>query len=1120
MSCLSGFRIVPILAFTVLQLFADTMRAAEHQPKLEIVPQTPNSWVLSVAFSPDSARVLSGGGNTLNLWDIATGQLIRTFEAGSVNSVAFSPDGARGLSGGGATLKLWDIATGQLIRTFEGHLDVVTSVAFSPDGTRVVSGGGAAVKLWDAGTGRLLHTYESDWLTRTFGGGLKAVTSVAFSSDGTRVLSGSREGTLTLWNATTGQLMLTIKGHTGDVRSVAFSTDGVRVLSGGDDRTLKLWDSATGRLLRTFEGDSGTVYSVAFSPDGARALSGNGSTLKLWDIATGQLIRRIPGDDLSWLAVAFSFDGTRVLAGGTTLKLWDAATGQFIRTFEGHATIVNSVVFSPDGGRALSGSDDKSLKLWDAATGRLIRTFAGHSKKVSSVAFSPDGTRVLSGSGDVLSVHDNTDVAYLPREDVTLRLWDATTGQLISTVAENTRAITSGAFSPDGARVLSGGVQNFNSLVTRRTLKLWDIATGQLIRAFEAHLDVNSVAFSPNGARVISGGENISRATRKNVEALKLWDAATGQLVRSFAEYSTQVYSVAFSPDGSRVLSGGGDGTLKLWDAATGELIRTIKAHTGSVTSVAFSRDGDRVLSGGGQSIKLWDVATSQLIRIFEGHLDAVSSVAFSPDGSRVLSGSRDATVRVWNLETGQLLATLLGARDGEWLTMTPPGFFAGSAKGTEMLALVRGLELTSISQIHQSLFSPDLVREALAGDPVGELQAAATVMNLEKVLDSGPAPVVAIMSPPIGSQSLADLINVEAQIADKGNGIGRIEWRVNGITTGVTNVASGGGPNHEVKQAVALDPGENAIEVVAYNARNLLASLPAQTTITYNTPADAVKPKLYVLAIGVNTYHDEGWTPPGAAKRESFPPLKLAVDDARSIGEAFKSAGEGLYEQVIVRTAFDEEATAASLERIVRDISAQINPRDTFVLFAAAHGYSNNGRFYLLPQDYQGGTDPTALTSRAITQERLQDWVARIKARRGVILLDTCESGALTNGYAHSRTDAPASEAAVGRLHEATGRPVLTAAAAGKPAFEGYRGHGVFTWALIDALSHGDTNGDGLIELSELASHVQNTVPKISAEMNGAGNAEVLTQLFSGNRQTAHFGSTGGDFPVVKRLQ
>ena len=205
------------------------------------------------------------------------------------------------------------------------------------------------------------------------------------------------------------------------------------------------------------------------------------------------------------------------------------------------------------------------------------------------------------------------------------------------------------------------------------------------------------------------------------------------------------------------------------------------------------------------------------------------------------------------------------------------------------------------------------------------------------------------------------------------------------------------------------------------------------------------------------------------------------------------KKAAAGMYADVRVRTALDTEATAAGLEEeIVRQMSAEINPRDTFLFFAAAHGYSNGGRFYLIPQDYQGGTDPAALAKKAIGQERLQDWIAnRIKAQKRLSsCLIPCESGALTDGYIHSRTDAPASDAAVGRLHEATGRPVLTAAAAGKLGFEGYEVHGVFTWALIDALRHGDTDGDGLIELPELVAHVQDAVPKISEELNGKGRA------------------------------
>src|SRR5262249_19804995 len=159
--------------------------------------------------------------------------------------------------------------------------------------------------------------------------------------------------------------------------------------------------------------------------------------------------------------------------------------------------------------------------------------------------------------------------------------------------------------------------------------------------------------------------------------------------------------------------------------------------------------------------------------------------------------------------------------------------------------------------------------------------------------------------------------------------------------------------------------------------------------------------------------------------------------------------------------------------------LAAEIEPRDTFIFFAAGHGTSRKGRFYLIPHGYKSNGDD-ALERQAIGQDRLQEWFANIKAKRAVILLDTCESGALVAGVTHSRIDATASEAAVGRLHEATGRPVLTAAASGRAAFEGYgtgtEKHGVFTAALLDAFRNpaADTNNNGTVELGELVAHVQ----------------------------------------------
>ena len=684
-------------------------------------------------------------------------------------------------------------------------------------------------------------------------------------------------------------------------------------------------------------------------------------------------------------------------------------------------------------------------------------------------------------------------------------------------------SVTSVAFSPDGKTALSGSADNM--------VKLWDLATGRVIRSLEGHSEtVASVAYSPDGKTALSGSHN---------KTVRLWDLATGREIRKCEGHSEGVTSVAFSPDGKTALSGG-DKTVRLWDLATGREILKLEGHSGLVTSAAFSPDGKTALSGSCEeknaigecikgSLKLWDLGTGREIRKLEGHSDWVTSVAFSPDGKTALSGALSGTVRLWDVQRGEGLTSLLASPDGEWLAITPEGFFAASHRDTDMLAIVRGMEVTSIGQVHQSLFNPDLVREALAGDPDGEVKRAAEVVSLEKVLNAGPPPIAAITSHSPGSRSGADLVTVAARITDRGKSIGRIEWRINGVTAGVRTAPAGPGPDYDVTQELALDPGENRIEVIAYEGRNLLASLPARTTIAYDGPADTVKPKLHILAIGINDYQDMGWAPPGSDRILAFPPLTASVPDAKAFTAEMEKAAAGQYAEVRVTHALDADATAAKLDETLSRIAREISPRDTFVFYAAAHGYTVGGNYYLIPQDYQGGPSPEALKTRAIGQDRIQDWIAnRIKAKRALILLDTCESGALTGGYTKSRTEGPVSEAAMGRLHEATGRPVLTAASPGHHAYEDYKGHGVFTFALLEALHQGDTNGNGKIEVSELAAHIEKRVPEPFAELRQSGwvvkgLAAAPVRRGEGEEedktQTAHFGSTGEDFSLVARL-
>src|SRR5262249_52017815 len=156
-------------------------------------------------------------------------------------------------------------------------------------------------------------------------------------------------------------------------------------------------------------------------------------------------------------------------------------------------------------------------------------------------------------------------------------------------------------------------------------------------------------------------------------------------------------------------------------------LVRTFEGHSGSVNAVAFSPDGRTVLSGSGDhTIKLWDVATGKLVRTFEGHSGTVSSVAFSPDGRTILSGSWDASVRVWSLSSGPDVLRLLASREGDWVAMSPAGFFDLGGDVEKFLHLVRGLDVLSIEQTFEHLYRPDLVEAALRGDPQGKYADAA----------------------------------------------------------------------------------------------------------------------------------------------------------------------------------------------------------------------------------------------------------------------------------------------------------------------------------------------------------------------------------------------------------
>jgi WD40 repeat protein len=465
----------------------------------------------------------------------------------------------------------------------------------------------------------------------------------------------------------------------------------------------------------------GLIDFIEWQPGGLMIAAGSLSNVWLYSDELVEIEHFVPPDGDQFASLAWSPDGTRlaILSGNDVnrswnLQIWNINTSAVDLALDEYdiSLYYLKVLWSPDGTR-LSISADQEVQLRDSSSGALLMTLSDFDVEVTGIEWSHDGSSLATTSARQLQI------------------WDATSGDKLSTYAGN-QVFQFVAWSPDDTMLAttSGDL---------RDIQIWDASTLQPISFLMGHSTaILDLAWSPSGlASVIS-------------DTITIWDVDS-QRVAGVLEAGAPVFSIAWSPDGTRIAYGGEGGTVHIWDVHLPVSQLTIPGHT-EIDALAWSPDGERIATGHQDgTVQIWDSHSRRLLLALQGYTGEIDALAWKPDGRQLLSGGYGTSALVWDTRSGQLLATLpdispsivicaTWSLDGSQIMTF--GFDAGSTSFKVWNATTFQLVSTGVGgDVTQLAWSPDHSRIAMANAAGQLLVADATTTEIDLFLDEPKTP-------------------------------------------------------------------------------------------------------------------------------------------------------------------------------------------------------------------------------------------------------------------------------------------------------------------------------------------------------------------------------------------
>ncbi len=892
------------------------------------------------------------------------------------------------------------------------------------------------------------------------------------------------------------RLVVDAQAHIGIVNKMAFSSNGNYLISVSDDKTIRVWNVRTGELDRTLrpfagQGAEGAIYAMALSPDNRFVAIGGyfaQNEIRIIDLKKTAPVVLLTGHQNVITDLAFSANGLKLASSDANglVKLWDISyanghiQGQLATNLSGHTAQVYAISFSPDGKQLVSAGYDGVVKLWNLAGRSQSIDMKMHMDKVTACIFSSDGKFIISaGNKGKVILWDNRGafVGYLasinePVSALQVRnnhllvgahqgYWipwpNAQTPQEVPVPFKGVSAV---AIGPQQVGALAGGPSG--------TIVLYNLQTNEPLKLFRSVSGLpTQVAFINKNTLVFKTTKN-AFTTGFDLEELKfVWRVP-----------KQNAYQVDVHEDGGYKLQ-----KIDAYTLSTGfsGSVAMQKELDGRVRSYSILND-KTIAVGGDFSLKLYS-RKGKFIRALAGINGAVTSIGAYQN--KVVAVCSDQTIKIWNKDSGELLASLFLTNKQDWIIWTPQGFYQASSGGEKFVGWQQNETPQALAKFYKSsvfaekFHKPATVVETLR---MGSFTMVKEKLKTqegtpEKLVSLAPekivkeAPQVEWVTPELLETTLNKTkITVKAIIRSSSK-VKLVKIMVNGRpasnTRGVVVPKSVGEFDMMVEQELVL---ANDINEVRIFVANQDAKKVSEKRIIYVEGVDSRsegrslqvinysdRPDLYILSIGISEYANAEYN------------LNYADNDAQSISEVFTSLGTKVYKDVKTSVLLNAKANKQAILNAFASLTKKVQAKDMVLVFIASHGINEKGHFFILPHD----ADLIQKPENVVSWEDITSALSQLPAKV-LLMVDACRSGQL--GANFSQYQANNTEAIRLATSDENGLVFMAAATGSESALEtpDWK-HGAFTLALLEGIKNGkaDIKPDGTIYLRELDFYV-----------------------------------------------